>query len=88
MFFIEALIKIIALGFVLHKGAYLRDTWNIIDFFIVITSIIEIFASVLSVNAKINLKALRNMRVLRPLKTINAIPSMRRLVATLISSIP
>jgi hypothetical protein len=42
----------------------------------------------LSGNKRINLKALRNLRVLRPLKSINAIPSMRRLVGTLINSMP
>jgi hypothetical protein len=33
---VEALLRIISLGFVMHRGAYLRDTWNIIDFFVVL----------------------------------------------------
>jgi hypothetical protein len=37
IFLLEAIIKIIAMGFVLHKHAYLRDAWNIIDFIIVVT---------------------------------------------------
>ena len=37
IFILEAMIKIIAMGFALHKYAYLRDAWNIMDFFIVIT---------------------------------------------------
>ena len=37
---------------------------------------------------KLNIKAFRNLRVLRPLKSLNAIPSMRRLVSTLLSSMP
>ena len=32
----EALLKIIAMGFVLHPGAYLRNGWNILDFSIVL----------------------------------------------------
>ena len=32
----EAIIKIIAYGFVLHAGAYLRNAWNILDFVIVV----------------------------------------------------
>jgi hypothetical protein len=32
----EALIKIIAMGFVLGQRSYLRDTWNAVDFVIVI----------------------------------------------------
>lgn len=35
---IEMLLKIIGMGFILNKGAYLRDYWNILDFVIVITS--------------------------------------------------
>ena len=36
IFAVEALIKIIAYGFVLHSGAYLRNAWNVLDFVIVI----------------------------------------------------
>ena len=36
IFTVEAIIKIIAYGFVLHAGAYLRNGWNILDFVIVI----------------------------------------------------
>lgn len=32
----EAVLKIIAYGFLLHPGAYLRNGWNILDFIIVI----------------------------------------------------
>jgi hypothetical protein len=35
-FQIEAIIKIISMGFILHPYAYLRDWWNVIDFIIVI----------------------------------------------------
>jgi len=31
----EAIIKIVAYGFVLHPGAYLRNGWNFLDFIIV-----------------------------------------------------
>jgi len=42
----------------------------------------------LAKKTKVNLRALRNLRVLRPLKSINAIPTMRKLVATLVNSMP
>ena len=35
IFALESLLKIIALGFLFHKNAYLRDGWNIVDFFVV-----------------------------------------------------
>lgn len=37
IFCVEASLKIIALGFVLHKNSYLRNIWNIMDFFVVVT---------------------------------------------------
>ena len=37
IFCIEALFKVVALGFVLHKGSYLRNIWNIMDFVVVVT---------------------------------------------------
>lgn len=35
VFTIEAIMKIIAYGFIIHKNSYLRDGWNIIDFIVV-----------------------------------------------------
>jgi hypothetical protein len=37
IFTVEAALKILALGFVLHRGSYLRNTWNIMDFIVVVT---------------------------------------------------
>lgn len=36
IFTLEAIMKIIAYGFMLHSGAYLRNGWNILDFIIVV----------------------------------------------------
>lgn len=36
IFTIECVMKIIAYGFVAHSGAYLRNTWNLLDFTIVV----------------------------------------------------
>lgn len=41
IFVSEAAFKIIAFGFFFDKGSYLRNSWNILDFFIVIISIID-----------------------------------------------
>ena len=40
LYTIEAILKIIGMGFVLNKGSYLRDPWNILDFFIVVSAYI------------------------------------------------
>ena len=36
IFTVEAVMKILAYGFILHSGAYLRNGWNILDFIIVV----------------------------------------------------
>ena len=37
MFCLEAGIKVVALGFVFHKGSYLRNGWNVMDFIVVLS---------------------------------------------------
>ena len=37
IFVLESLTKIFAMGFIFHKYSYLRDGWNVIDFFIAFT---------------------------------------------------
>ena len=70
-----------AYGFVFNKGAYLRDSWNIIDFFIVVTSLLPI---VITLNFSVN--ALRDFRVLRPLRTITKIRAPKMIMKTLFYS--
>lgn len=36
IFTTECFMKIIAFGFTMHAGAYLRNGWNLLDFFIVV----------------------------------------------------
>ena len=40
-FILECILKVIALGFAMDDGSYLRDSWNGLDFFIVVTSVID-----------------------------------------------
>ena len=42
LFTFEMILKVIALGFVLDEGSYLRDHWNKIDLVIVVVSLIDI----------------------------------------------
>lgn len=37
IFCFEAGIKLVALGFVFHKGSYLRNGWNVMDFIVVLS---------------------------------------------------
>ena len=36
IFCVEALLKIMAFGFVLHPGSYLRNGWNFLDFVVIV----------------------------------------------------
>jgi hypothetical protein len=38
----EMVLKILGLGFIMGEGSYLRDMWNVMDFFIVITSLMSV----------------------------------------------
>ncbi|XP_059588284.1 voltage-dependent P/Q-type calcium channel subunit alpha-1A isoform X2 [Alligator mississippiensis] len=71
IFCFEAGIKIIALGFAFHKGSYLRNGWNVMDFVVVLTGILA------KVGSEFDLRTLRAVRVLRPLKLVSGIPSLQ-----------
>ncbi|XP_077572355.1 voltage-dependent R-type calcium channel subunit alpha-1E isoform X1 [Stigmatopora nigra] len=75
MFCLEAGIKIIALGFVFHKGSYLRNGWNVMDFIVVLSGILA--AAGAHMNKSVDLRTLRAVRVLRPLKLVSGIPSLQ-----------
>lgn len=77
VFLTEAVIKITAYGFVMQPKSYLRNTWNVIDFTIVLVSLLEIALSLLSINGSF-LRPLRTLRALRPLRSFTAIPSLRK----------
>uniref|UniRef100_A0A7S1IVH8 Ion transport domain-containing protein n=1 Tax=Eutreptiella gymnastica TaxID=73025 RepID=A0A7S1IVH8_9EUGL len=82
LFFGEMCIKILAMGFVLEKGTYLRDGWNVLDFIIVTTSMAAL------ISGQSSLQLLKMIRVLRPLRFINRSPGLKLVVDALISSIP
>jgi hypothetical protein len=45
IFLLECILKIIAFGFIVHKNAYLRSSWNWLDFFVVLVSLLDFFPS-------------------------------------------
>ena len=62
------------------KLGYLGDSWNRLDCFIVIAGALEYCLHL----DNMNLTAIRTIRVLRPLRAINRVPSMRILVMLLL----
>ena len=76
-------LKISGLGFVWNSGSYLRDSWNILDFIIVMSGYLEYMNL-----GGMKLSVLRSFRVLRPLRTISGIEGLRIIVSALMSAIP
>ncbi|NP_001159383.1 cacophony A [Tribolium castaneum] len=83
IFCVEASLKILALGFVLHRGSYLRNIWNIMDFFVVLTGCLTLF---LQDFVAVDLRTLRAIRVLRPLKLVSGIPSLQVVLKSIIKA--
>lgn len=87
IFCFEALLKIMAFGFVLHPGAYLRNGWNILDFVVIVVGVISLpeVSRMLGEGDKgLDVKALRAVRVLRPLKLISGIPSLQVVMKSIV----
>uniref|UniRef100_A0A7N8Y2J3 Voltage-dependent T-type calcium channel subunit alpha-1H n=1 Tax=Mastacembelus armatus TaxID=205130 RepID=A0A7N8Y2J3_9TELE len=82
-FAVEMVIKMVALG-IFGANCYLGDKWNQLDFVIVMAGVMEY--SLDGHNA--SLSAIRTVRVLRPLRAINRVPSMRILVTLLLDTLP
>ena len=94
LFFLEAMIKIIAKGF-FHNNikpvqAYVKSSWNILDIFVVTVSMIDLAFVVMEIDMQqlSALKALRALRGLRPLRMISRNEGMRLVVNALFASFP
>lgn len=79
LYTIEMVLKILGLGFIFNSGAYMRDYFNILDFFIVMSAYISMLDSEGS-SGGISFKSLRAFRVLKPLRAVNNIPGLKLIV--------
>ena len=85
-FTIEALIKIISFGLLFNgKNSYLRGAWNCLDFVIVASALLSIF---LGSSQLAGIKAVRILRILRPLRLIARNRGLKIALLTLTNSIP
>lgn len=85
LYTVEMGLKILALGFILNEGSYLRDYWNILDFTIISTGYLPL---IMGSDSSVNLSSLRSLRVLRPLRTISRIKALKTILVTLFSAMP
>jgi hypothetical protein len=85
LFTAECVAKVIAYGFIRGPGTYLADMWNWIDFVVVVTGIISIVAASLNLPSP---QFLRVFRVMRPLRSLTVVPEMKKIVNTVLRSVP
>ena len=78
IFTAEVMTKLLALG----MGRYFADGWNIFDFLVVSTAWLQRLPGVG------NYTALRAVRVLRALRMVNRVPSLKRIISSLLDSLP
>ncbi len=89
VFLTEFIIKIFNHGiFWEHPLAYFRQSWNCLDFFILSCTVLDFLVSRLFApgNSPPVLGAVKVLRVLRPLRLINKVPSLQFLLNALIAS--
>ena len=85
LFLVEFVLKVFAMGFAGEEGAYLSDNWNLVDFVVVLTSVVELLPIGGGAGG---LGALRAMRLLRPLRTLTRVPGLKKLVEGILSAGP
>ena len=85
---LEAILKIISFRFIRAEDAYIKDAWNILDFFVVIIGWISFILERAMNGTKISgLAGLRAFRILRPFKTVKRFKGLKKLVTALLASI-
>ena len=85
-FIVEFVLKILTFGLLLHPGSYMRNSWNLLDGLIVVTSIIEL-ASASSGGGDSSMEAvgaLRALRALRPLRLISRLEGLQIVINTML----
>ncbi|OXB72264.1 UNVERIFIED_CONTAM: hypothetical protein H355_003797 [Colinus virginianus] len=92
-FAIEAMLKIIAYGFLFHTDAYLRNGWNVLDFSIVSLGLVTMTLEYINAEegspggkGGFDVKALRAFRVLRPLRLVSGVPSLQVVLNSIIKA--
>ena len=82
---LECILKILAFRFWSAEDAYIKDYWNILDFFVVVVGwILFIIENALNGTKISGLAGLRAFRILRPLKTVKRFKGLKKLVTALL----
>ncbi|XP_069873512.1 sodium channel protein type 11 subunit alpha, partial [Dipodomys merriami] len=78
IYILEAIIKILARGFILDEFSFLRDPWNWLDSFVIGTAIAD---------SQTPVSSLRTFRVFRALKAISVVSGLKVIVGALMRSV-
>ena len=87
IFVAECLLRICHKGFLFTNVAYLKDPWNQMDFFIVVTDCLSTVFQNLG-DGFSNFRALRGFRALRPLRALKKAPELRAVVDVIANCMP
>lgn len=86
IFSLELALKVISSGFIYNhdnnNNAYLRNSWNVLDFVVVSTSIID-QSGITNIPSLKALKTLRVLRALRPLRVVSRNENLKIIVDAL-----
>ena len=101
LYTVEMVIKILGLGFIFGKDAYMKDEWNILDFFIVMMGYVSMILESGNTDALqedkpgektegggFDVAGLRVFRVARPLKSISSVKGLKILIVAVLSALP
>jgi hypothetical protein len=90
IFSIEMIGRIVALGFVMEKTAYLRNPWYVLDFVVVFSIWVGWTLELLGDSkegGEADVSYLRTMRALRPLRSLRMFPYVKLIMSSMYDSI-
>jgi len=88
IFVFECLCKMIVKGFYWGDKTYLKDSWNVLDFIIVLISLLTWFLEIFSVSDTGYLKGFKALRALRPLRVVSKNEGIKVVVNALLKAMP
>jgi len=81
LFTIEMGFKIIAMGLFWGEGAFLKDSWNVMDFVLVLLSLTALLPTK-------NGSICRAFRFLCPLRNLSSLPGLRKFISSILKALP
>ena len=71
-----------------YDPCYMNDDWNKLDFFVVLSSWVNIVVEVTGIELGVSLSSLRALRIMRMLKAFKSIEGIRVILATVAAAMP